>query len=225
MGYYFGRDTDEWIKKYNRSVDQEERKAIFQKSIRPSFEKLIENVIYVNRFFVIDDVETLQAECLSNLFEMLPKFNPDLGKKAFSYFNVIAKNFFIHKYRERQKQNRLDEQDTIKNDIRYSLPSHEQKMLADEFWVQLHRSMESWRPDLKKYEQHVLEAVIFLLRNSELVPIYNKKAVYMYVKDLTGLGSKQVVQAMKKLKGLYAAFATQFHGDTTTGQGEGEEDQ
>lgn len=216
-GYYFGRDTDEWIKVYNRSSDQEERKKIFQDKIRPSFQKLIENVIYINRFFVIDTVETLKDECLSNLYEMLPKFNADLGKKAFSYFNVIARNFFIHKYRERMKQNRLDEQDTIKNDIRYSLPSHQEKMLEDEFWSSLHKSMERWRDELKPFEQRVLEAIIFLMRNSELVPNYNKKAVYMYIKDLTGFSSKQVVQALKTLRTKYDGFSLEFHGDGEEG--------
>ena len=102
MPQYFTKETDEYIKRFLKSDDVEEKHVIFNEGIRPAFEKLIENLIYVYKFFNLDDVEILKKDCLANLYQMLPKFDPDKGSKGFSYFNVVAKNWFIQKTREKK---------------------------------------------------------------------------------------------------------------------------
>ncbi len=107
MPQYFTKETDEYIKKFLLTDINEEKHALFKEGIQPAFEKLIENLIYVYKFFVIDDVDTLKQDCLANLYEILPKYDPNKGSKGFSYFNVVAKNWFIQKARERSKRNRI----------------------------------------------------------------------------------------------------------------------
>lgn len=211
MSQYFTKDTDTHIVKFLETSDENERHKIFHDKIRPAFEKLIENLIFVYSFYSIDDVETLKKDCLTNLYEMLPKYDPSKGTKGFSYFNVVAKNWFIHKTRERNKRNKLESElycgldnEVAKNDPKFSVNPHEELLQEKEFWMLFYREMDTWREKLtKKTEKHVLEAVIYLMRNPDLVSIYNKKAVYLYLRELTGLNTKQVVVNLKKIKDLF----------------------
>lgn len=219
MARYFTEETDRSIEKFLDSTDIAEKHRIFDGEIRPAFQKLIENQIFVYRFFSLDDVETLKMECLTNLYETLPKYDRAKSTKGFSYFNQVAKNWFIHKYRERSKKNKLEsdlyhdlDHEKMKNDPSLRDASREDEILEKEFWVSLHQNMDVWRAKLtKQSEKQVLEAVIFLLQNPDDVPSYNKKAIYIYLRELTGLNTKQVVVHLKKLKTYYLKFREQFH--------------
>ena len=218
MANYFTKDTDKAIFAFTSSDDPHVKHAIFDAEIRPAFEKLIENLIFVYGFFNIDDVETLKKECLTNLYEMLPKYDYSRGTKAFSYFNVIAKNWFIQKAREKNKKNKLESElyydldhESVKNDPNFMQSPYETLVEDKEKWVVFYKTLESWRGKMtKKTEKQILEAVIFLMKNSELVSIYNKKAVYLYLRELTGLNTKQVVVNLKKIKSLYEKWHEEY---------------
>jgi hypothetical protein len=211
MAQYFNRDTDIALEKFLLATDPKEKHEVFDKGIRPAFEKLVENLIFVYGFYSLDDVETLKREGLSNLYEMIPKFDPTKGTKGFSYFNVVAKNWFIQKSKERNKKNRIESElhvdldhETAVNDPNFAVAPYEDQVEERERWIMFYEAMESWRGRLtKKTETQVLEAVIFIMRNPDLVPIYNKKAVYLYLRELTSLNTKQVVVNLKKIKALY----------------------
>ena len=218
MALYFTKDTDKALEKFLTSSDQNEKHQVFENEIRPAFEKLIENLIFVYSFFNIDDVETLKKECLTNLYEMIPKYNPARGTKGFSYFNVVAKNWFIHKTRELKKRNKLEsdlyydlDHEAVKKDPSLIVSPHEEFLEQKEWWLKFYEEIESWRDELtKKTEISVLEAIIFLMKNPDLVTIYSKKAVYLYLRELTGLNTKQVVVNLKKIKSLYDEWYDQY---------------
>ena len=215
---YFTSETDKYLQKFIETGDSVGKHEIFHTNIRPAFEKLIENLIYVYRFYSIDDVETLKKDCLANLYEMIPKFDISRGTKGFSYFNVIAKNWFIQKTRERNKRNRLEsdlyydlDHEAVKNDPNFTLSPYEDQVQDKEYWVAFYEEMDSWRETLlKKTERKVLEAVILLMRNPDLVSIFNKKAVYLYLRELTGLNTKQVVVTLKKLKKMFDEWKEEY---------------
>lgn len=218
MSQYFTKDTDKAIEQFLSLTDKDQRQEIFEQSIRPAFEKLIENLIFVYGFYNLDDVDTLKRECFSNLYEMLPKFDPTKGTKGFSYFNVVAKNWFIQKTRERNKKHKIESElhvdidhESIKSDPNFSISPHESHLEEVEKWMMFHKSMDTWRDKLtKKTEKQVLEAIIFLMRNPDLVSIYNKKAVYLYLRELTNLNTKQVVINLKKIKALYEEWHEKY---------------
>jgi hypothetical protein len=218
MAQYFTPTTDKWIAKFIEEPEDTVRHKIFHDEIRPAFEKLIENLIFVYHFYNIDDVETLKKDCLTNLYETLPKYDPSKGTKGFSYFNVVAKNWFIQKTREKNKRNKLESElyydldhEAAKNDPNFSVSPHEDVLTEREFWFRFYEAMDSWRDKLtKKSEKQVLESVIFLMRNPDLVTIYNKKAVYLYLRELTGLNTKQVVVNLKKVKSLFTKWKESY---------------
>jgi hypothetical protein len=209
--YYFTSNTDEAICKFINSTDKKEKHELFNTEIRPAFEKLIENIIFVYGFFKLDDVETLKSECLSNLYEMLPKFDPSKSNKGFSYFNVICKNWFIQKTKEKNKKNKVENElhvdidhESISNDPNFTIAHYEEQVEEKEKWIMFYEAMNLWRGRLsKKSEIQVLEAIIFIMKNPDLVPIFNKKAVYLYLRELTDLNTKQIVVILKKIKILY----------------------
>lgn len=213
MGLYFSSVHDEAIRRYNVEQDIAAKSRIFSVEIRPAFEKLIESLMLTYRFSYLDDVETLKADCLTALYEALPRFDGTRGTKAFSYFNVIAKNWFIFKYREFVKRGRTEGE--FRPDIDYETEApHESLIEEKERWEELYLAMEGWREDVeKKADLQVLEAVIFLMRNSGLVPIYNRKAVFLYLREMTGLNTKQVVGGLKRVTALYHDWKEGFETD------------
>jgi hypothetical protein len=222
---YFTLDTDASIEKFKDAETDEERHHVFDKEIRPAFEKLIENLIFVNRFYTIGDVETMKRECLTDLYRTIEKYDAlksnDPNKKtskAFSYFNMVAKNWFIAKSRDnRRHKNESDllvdlDHEAIKHDPNFIVHPHEEFLEDKEKWLEFYKAMDGWRGEMKKdNEKKVLEAIIFLMKNHELVPIYSKKAVYLYLRELTGLNSKQIVINLKKIKALYEEWSESYH--------------
>lgn len=219
MPIYFGPEVDVRIVEYQKEPSVPIKNKIFEEGIKPAFEKLIENQMYLYGFYKIDDPETLKNEALSNLYEIIPKFNSEKGTKAFSYFNVVVKHWFIWKIREKTKRLKQHtenfygiDHDVVKNDPSLMLASHEDEIVEKEFWVTLFRDMDKWRPLLKKKQEiQVLDAIVFLLQNPHLVSIYNKKAVFLYIREMTGLTMKQVNHNMSRLKNLYVTFRERFH--------------
>ena len=52
----------------------------------------------------------------------------------------------------------------------------------------------------------VLNAVKHLLSNSDDIEIFNKKAIYLYLREITGLNTKQIVNSLKKFRKKYGNF-------------------
>jgi len=213
---YFDQNTENSIVKFQKEPDIEEKKRIFVAEIQPSFAKLIENIIFVYKFHTLGDLEMLKNDCLSFLFETLYKFDATKGHKAFSYFNVIAKNWFIQKVKIFKKKNKSDVHfdNVILNKLESDnklVHNHEEVLLDVEFLMLLKDEVKKWRSKFdKKQEKMVLEAVILLLNNPDLISIYNKKGIYLYIREITGLNTKQVVTNLSKVKKKYDLFKKKY---------------
>ena len=59
--------------------------------------------------------------------------------------------------------------------------------------------------------KRVYDAVCILLNNPEDIEIFNKKAIYLYLRELTGLNTKQVVNNLNKLRTKYRSFKTDWN--------------
>jgi hypothetical protein len=217
MSEYFGKKTDKYILEYIEATDRNKKNEIFQNYIRPSFEKLIENQIYVYGFFNIDEIDSLRNDALVNLYELLPKYNPAKGSKCFSYFNVVLKNWFFQKSRELNKRRKIEgeNQETLENSKNeLIIDSCEDDAEKAEFWGELFKTFEQWRQLLTKAnERLVLEAIIFLMKHPELVPLYSKKAILLYIRDITGLNGKQVRLNLKKIRTIYLSWKKDYYKD------------
>lgn len=215
---YFDEAVQDAIERFQVEEDIGKKQKIFVEEIRYAFAKLIENIIFVYKFHTLGNMDILKNDCLSFLFENIHKFDGTKGHKAFSYFNVIAKHWFIQRVKNYQKKNRSDVQfdrsllaKLEKTDNIAIVTSYEDELLYTEFLVLLKEEIRGWRDRFDKHqEKKVLEAVILLLEKPDLITIYNKKGIYLYIREITGLNTKQVVTNLSKLKKKYYMFKKRY---------------
>ena len=204
--------------KFQKEPDIENKKKIFVEEIRHSFAKLIENIIFVYKFHSLGDIEILKNDCLSFLFETLYKFDATKGHKAFSYFNVIAKNWFIQRVKIHKKKSKSDVyfDKVLLNKLESTddkfVHNDEEMFINVEYLILLKEEIKKWRTKFdKKQEKMVLEAIILLLNNPDLINIFNKKGIYLYIREITGLNTKQVVTNLSKIRKKYETFKRKYH--------------
>ena len=81
------------------------------------------------------------------------------------------------------------------------------KREKDDFWLKLWEEIDSWgTDDMRENEKKVYEAIKIVLSSSEDIEIFNKKAVYLYLRELTGLNTKQIVTQLNKMRAKYRDF-------------------
>jgi len=86
-------------------------------------------------------------------------------------------------------------------------PTYLQKRQEVEFWKSLNGEIDTWDSFmLKENEKKVLMAVRILLDSADTIEIFNKKAIYLYLREITGLNTKQVVNNLNKLRKRYRVF-------------------
>jgi hypothetical protein len=90
-------------------------------------------------------------------------------------------------------------------------PSYEELRLEKEFWFLLKDNLDKWNTDkLKENEKKVLEATKVIIDNVDQLEIFNKKAVYLYLREITGLNTKQVVTNLKRIREKYKFFKQKY---------------
>ena len=69
----------------------------------------------------------------------------------------------------------------------------------------------SWEKlDLRENERKVLNAIVQIFNNIDNIEIFNKKAIYLYIRELTGLNTKQVVSGLSGIKSKYRVFKEEW---------------
>ena len=75
----------------------------------------------------------------------------------------------------------------------------------------------SWdSTSLKNNEKKVYESIRLLLKDPESIEIFNKKAIYLYIREMTGLTTKQIVLGLKKFKTKYNYFVQKWNRGAVT---------
>ena len=211
--HYFTKDHENAIIQYVATDDQRLRTELYIEYIGPAFNEMVDKIVYTYKFTNLPNIDTLKDECKVWLTTILDKYDPNKGSKAFSYFSVITKNWFIHKVKKNAKRARTevlyDElPKAIENERLVTHNRYHKQREEKEFWISLWTEIEHWDTgNLKDNEQKVLEAVKILLKSiDDDDMIYNKKAIYLYLRELTGLNTKQVVNNLNKLRVRYRIF-------------------
>jgi len=212
---YFGQDTQDSIVKYQKEDNQEDKKKIYVKEVLPAFDSLTENLINVYGFKIThESKKDLKSECLEFLYRTVPKFDEEKGSKAFSYFNVVAKNWLTI----RSKQNVKRIKTYISADDRESfteadldlfeshniVPSYEELIAINEQGKLLKDTLDKMREKVKTdNEKLCLNAIEQIVENLDDIDILNKRAILLYIREITGLSSKQLSVVLSSLKKRY----------------------
>jgi hypothetical protein len=210
--YYFTEKTEEAILNYCATDDLSERSRLYIEHIQPAFNELVDKIVYTYKFTSLENIDFLKEDCKIWLTTILGKFNPDNGAKAFSYFSVVTKNWFTHKAKKQTKKNRREvNYDDMLREVEAVSASGDEGLLSEiedkQFWAILLNEIHSWESlTLKPNEEKVLNAVLTLMENIDQIEIFNKKAIYLYMREITGLNTKQIVSCLNKMRERYKMF-------------------
>ena len=209
---YFTQDHEDAIVQYARTDDIKIRTELYVDWIEPAFNEMVDKIIYTYKFTNLPNIEVLKDECKIWLTTILDKYDPNKGSKAFSYFSVITKNWFIHKVKKQQKRNRREiDYENISKSYEEKFLSTDESYLTyreeEEFWKSFYKELGSWDiSQMKENDVKVYKAINILFESKDDIEIFNKKAIYLYLREITGLNTKQIVNSLKKFRKKYSNF-------------------
>jgi hypothetical protein len=217
---YFTQETENAIVLYLKTESPYERERIYNNYIHRPFYKLVENIIHsfkLSSYSSVDKLSDLKYEVISFLLQKLPRYNQENGK-AYSYFGTIAKRYLIienkKNYSSIKKNTNLSEVDNDKiilEDLlnRPDISDYiDGTSFIDTFITYVEDNYTSYFK--KTNDIKVCFAVLELFRKRENIEIFNKKAIYLYIKEITDCNTTQVTRAIKKLKLLYVVIYNQY---------------
>ena len=195
---YFTQETEDAINEYNRTEDPIERNIIYTKRIHPAFYKLAEIMIHRFKFYNFDvPHEDVKHEVVTFLHEKLCKFDGESGFKAFSYFSIVAKNYLIaennknyYVYKKRHNIESIDGERNIVNEQLRSELIDEQSDFIDMFVEIMEKYLALVFP--KQRDIQIADSVLYLFKTRENIENYNKKAIYILIRERTGVKSQYI---------------------------------
>jgi hypothetical protein len=207
---YFTQDTEKAIVKYNNTSDFEEKNKIYHEEIHYAFFKLTENIIHTFKFYhtEVDNIEDLQHEVITFLLSKIHLFNPDKGAKAYSYFGTIAKRYLILSnakiYKKKIDVSPIDDIDqdenhsyTIDNDNSIERLS----IYIDKFTEYCTENIYILFP--KEQDAKIADAVLELFRKRENLEVFNKKALYIFIREQIDVKTPKITKIIDDLYDIF----------------------
>ena len=203
--YYFTQDTENAIIRHNKETRPHMRERIYNEHIRTAFEKLAENIIHTFKFYYFDvPSEDVKHEVVSFLYMNMHKFTEGKGK-AFSYFSIVAKNYLIlHNNNNYKKMKNTDQEDAgdYKRDP-ISEANYKDLISAKKEYMDLF--VDYWTNNLttvfkRKQDIDVANAVIYLIEKRENIENFNKKALYIMIREMTNSNTQHITRVVNVMK-------------------------
>jgi len=214
---YFTLDTQQAILDYRLETSPAIRNKIFNEKIYYAFYKLAENIIHTFKFYYteVDNINELKHEVIAFLLEKLHLYNQDKGK-AYSYFGTIAKRYLIvynnNNYKRLKGKANVEEVDTdktITNELLLTQPDlFEEVNFIDLYIKEVDDNLLELFP--KPQEARVGDAILELFKRRESIDIFNKKALFIYIKEITDAPTPVITKVIKVLKEIYREMHNQY---------------
>jgi hypothetical protein len=202
---YFTQDTEDAIVAYNKSISDREKNQLYKDRIQYPFEKLAENILNTFKFTYFDvPKEDVQCEVVAILIQKIHMFKEGRGK-AFSYFSIVAKNYLIlnnnSNYKRFKKTSLLSEMPESwnpENDFKeeeFGEELNEFKELMLKYWDQ-----NLTRVFTKKRDIQIADAVLELFRRSQHIENFNKKHLYLLIREMTDCKTHYITKVVNEMK-------------------------
>jgi len=212
---YFGKPAQDAIIAYNKSEDDVERNKIYEDGIKFPFEKLAENVLNTFKFSYFDVPKIdVQMEVVSVLIEKIHMYKEDKGK-AFSYFTIIAKNHLILKnngnYKRWKKTALLSEMPQGWNPAN----NHYDEVEGGEFREFKDIMLTYWDTHLttvftKRRDIQIADAILELFRRSENIENFNKKHLYLLIREMTDCKTHYITKVVNTMKVIQKRMLNEY---------------
>jgi len=214
---YFDQDVQDAIVKYNKETDHRIRNKIYNEKIHYALDKLCENIINTFKFSYFDaGFEDVKQEVLSFLIMSMHKYDDSKGYKAFSYFSVVAKNYLIavnnSNYKKLTTHSEITTSAVAKRLIDH--PDHDKN---DRYNKQLMDQMidyfEEKIPNMfrKKRDIDIAYSILELLKRRDEIDNYNKKSLYILIREMTGVNTVYITKVVNEMKRHYSVISKEYH--------------
>tara|TARA_B100002019_G_scaffold169242_1_gene146329 strand:- start:356 stop:1084 length:729 start_codon:yes stop_codon:yes gene_type:complete len=212
---YFGTPVQEAIIRYNDSDDPVVRNKIYSEEIAAAFDKLAENLIHTFKFYYFDySFKDVKDEVVSFLVMQMPKYQPDKGR-AFSYFSVVGKNYLIlnnnNNYKKMKSQDDIDVLD-YNRDLYGENTTEEVSEYYGDFVEQMLEYWENNITNIFKRQKDILvaDAVLEIFRRRKNIENFNKKALYIMIREMTSSNTQHITRVINQMKNYYYNMVEEF---------------
>jgi len=204
---YFTTETEDAIVAYNTTDDAREKDKIYNKHIQAPFGKIAENVYNTFKFSYADvSPLEIQKQAISHMVANISKYEKGKGK-AFSYFSIVAKHWFIldnnTTYRRFKKHVEICEQTGEAGEFVVE-PEHEKQETETKEFIKL--MVEYWDQNVgrfftKERDLRIANAVVEIFRNAGRIDVFNKKALYLYIREIADCQTQHITKVINKMAG------------------------
>lgn len=212
---YFTKDTEDAIVEYNSTNDQTIKNKVYKDRIKSAFDKLAEIVYNKWKFtYFDDDPQDVMSEVVTFMIEKIHMYKAGKGK-AFSYFTIVARNYLILNNNANYKR--------YKNtDVISSLPANwdtennwAEEIRNDEYRTFNECMLLYWDTHLenffqKKRDIQIADAVLELFRRANYIESFNKKSLYLLIREMTGFPTHYITKVVNKMKEKQMALYSEF---------------
>ena len=222
---YFGPEQEEAVLNYLNTEDELERNAIYNEWLREPLNKMIESIIRKYKLYRKgESFEHLHTDTLSFLMTKAHKFENSKGKKAYSYYGTICKNYILgllinDEKKIKQVSSYEDVSQYLEEDSEFQYELDDGSFTIKKFINKLINSIENelkgdsvvGKKKISENEEKVGLALIDILKDWENTldlmaggTKFNKNSVLESMRNYTGLSTKDIRLAMKRYKELYS---------------------
>ena len=178
----------------------------------------------------VDNIEDLQHEIIIFLLSKIHLFDPSRGAKAYSYFGTIVKRYLILNNKKNYKKrievismNGHSEKDKERLEENIAINSLNSNLIENETEIDINDPLYSdYTPvdklskftDLwidycsdnlftlfpKSQDACVADAILELFRSRETIDIFNKKALYIYIREIIDVKAPKITKISNILR-------------------------
>ena len=209
---YFGQEVQNAVVEYNSSTNNEERNVIYQTRIHAAFDKLAENIINTFKFTYFDyGFEDIKHEVVAFMVMNMHKYDHTKGSKAFSYFSVVAKNYLIlhnnNNYKKLKSHDKMEALDRQNKSSGFSESDY--VTLTDEIVEYFDQNLNNIFK--KDRDLRIGYAIIDLIRQREDIENFNKKAIYILIREMTDVETTHITSVVNTLKKHYKKLLNKYY--------------
>lgn len=213
---YFTLETEAAIVAYNETENPREKDRIYNEQIQAAFAKIAENVYNTFKFSYADvSPLEIQKQAISHMVANIAKYEKGKGK-AFSYFSIVAKHWFIldnnTTYRRFKKHVEICEQSGEAGEFVIE-PEHEKQESETREFIKL--MVEYWDKNVGRHftkdrDLKIANAVIEIFRNADRIDVFNKKALYLYIREIADCQTQHITKVINKMAGPQSHIKSEY---------------
>ena len=216
--FYFTEDTELAILEYVKATDSKEKNEIFKNRMNKTFKELIDNVVQVYKFGKLPNITLLKEDCLLYLISVLHKFDVSKQSAAFTYFTVVTKHWFFFQHKKFNKQKfeecNIDDVHTIE-EVENIASFNDYEFLREsvEFRKSFLKELNEYKTKFVDTDKtlKVINSITYIFENIDEIDFLSKKGIYVYLREISGLETKEISLCIKKIAPFIKNFTRRWN--------------